>query len=261
MSHTRVREDLVFDIADEPLQLPTGNSPTGPMIMIRTIIFPLIFALAIFSAACRKDADAARLELAQMNIPFTETAFIDTTRQGDISALSLFLDAGMSAETKTYEGQPALSVAALSNQTDALKLLLKSGADPNGKDKHGGTALMTACWKGNSETVNALLAEGCDLNTQAANGMTALMFASWEDHAEIVKTLLEKGADPSISDKDGWTALMRAVFKGHTSTAKVLIERGADVSEGSDQKTPLQIAEDRRLPEMVELLKSAGAAK
>ena len=91
--------------------------------------------------------------------------------------------------------------------------------------------------------------------------MTALMFASWEDHAEIVKILLEKGADPSISDKDGWTALMRAVFKGHTSTAKVLLERGADVSEGSDQKTALKIAEDRRLPEMVRLLKSAGVTK
>src|SRR5204863_251149 len=97
---------------------------------------------------------------------------------------------------------------------------------------------------------------------QAANGMTALMFASWEDHAEIVETLLEKGADPGISDKDGWTALMRAVFKGHTNTAKVLLARAADVSaEGSDQKTALKIAEDRRLPEMVQLLKSAGATK
>ena len=73
---------------------------------------------------------------------------------------------------------------------------------------------------------------------------------------------MEKGADPGISDKDGWTALMRAVFKGHTNTAKVLLERGADVSaESNDQKMALKIAEDRRLPEMVQLLKSAGATK
>ena len=227
--------------------------------MMRTIIFPLIFVLAILSTGCQNSADVARLELAQMNLPFTETAFIDAVRQGDTSALALFLDAGMSTEAKTYEGQPVLSVAALSNQADALKLLLMKGADPNGKDKFGGTALMTACWKGNPETVNALLAEGSDLNTQAANGMTALMFASWGDHAEIVETLLEKGADPGVSDKDGWTALMRAVFKGHINTAKVLLERAS--AESNDQRTALKIAEDRRLPEMVELLKSAGATE
>src|SRR5215217_1904840 len=96
--------------------------------MTRTIIFPLILVLAIFSTGCRKSADAARLELAQMNIAFTEAAFIDAARQGDTSALALFLDAGMSTETKTYDGQPALSVAALSNQADALKLLLMKGA-------------------------------------------------------------------------------------------------------------------------------------
>jgi ankyrin repeat protein len=225
--------------------------------MIRTIIFPLILVLAIFSTGCRKSSDAARLELAQMNIPFTEAAFIDTARQGNTSALALFLDAGMSTETKTYDGQPALSVAALSNQADALELLLMKGADPDARDKYGGTALMTASWKGNSQIVNALLAKGSDLNAQAANGMTALMFASWNDHTEVVEALLEKGADPG-----GWTALMRAVFKGNTDTAKVLLERSADVNvEGNDQKTALKIAEDRRLPEIVQLLKSAGATK
>lgn len=265
MTHTRVRQKLVSDLVSKfvgkpPQLLDSAIRQENQLTMIRTIIFPLIFVLAIFSTGCRKSAETARLELAQMNIPFTEMAFIDTARQGDTSALALFLDAGMSAETKTYEGQPALSVAALSNQADTLKLLLMRGADPNGRDKHGGTALMTACWKGNSEIVNALLAKNPDLNMQAANGMTALMFATWEDHAEIVETLLEKGADAGISDKDGWTALMRAVFKGHTNTAKVLLQRGADVGvESNDQKTALKIAEDRRLPEMVQLLKSNGA--
>src|SRR5205085_11661576 len=130
--------------------------------MTRTLVLPLVLALAIFSAGCRKGADAARLELAQKNIAFTDKAFFDTLRQGDTATLALFLDAGMSTETKTYEGQPALSVAALSGQADALKLLLERGADPNGLDKHGGTALMTACWKGDSETVSALLDRRAD---------------------------------------------------------------------------------------------------
>jgi ankyrin repeat protein len=227
--------------------------------MIRTIIFPLILALSIFSTGCRKSADAARLELAQMNIPFTEAAFIDTVRRGDASTLALFLDAGMSTETKTYDGQPVLSVAALSNQADALELLLMKGADPNAKDQYGGTALMTASWKGNSKIVNALLAKGPEVNARAANGMTALMFASWDGHTEVVEALLEKGADPSIRDEGGWTALMRAVFKGNTDAAKVLLERGS--AEGNDQQKALEIAEDRRLPEIVQLLKNDIATK
>lgn len=267
MTHTRVRQKLFSDLVSKfvgkaPQLLDSAIRQENQLTTIRTIIFPLVCVLAVFSTGCGKSADAARFELAQMNIPFTERAFIDTVRQGDTSALALFLDAGMSTETKTYDGQPALSVAALSNQADALKLLLIRGADPNDRDKHGGTALMTACWKGNSETVNTLLAERADLNTQAANGMTALMFAAWEGHAEIVETLLEKGADPGISDTEGWTALMRATFKGHANTAKVLLERGADAGvESKDQKTALMIAEDRRLPEMVQLLKSVGATK
>jgi hypothetical protein len=79
--------------------------------MIRTKKYPLIFVLAIFSTGCRKSADA-RLELAQMNIPFIEIAFIVTARQGNASVLPLFLDAKMSTDIKTCDGQPALSVAA-----------------------------------------------------------------------------------------------------------------------------------------------------
>jgi ankyrin repeat protein len=267
MAHTRVRWELVPDAVGGFIGTPQRlmNSAIyqqDQLTMTRTIIFPLILVLTIFSTGCRKGSDAARLELAQMNIPFTEAAFIDTTRQGDTSALALFLDAGMSAETKTYDGQPALSVAALSNQAGALELLLMKGADPDARDNYGGTALMTASWKGNSQIVNALLAEGSDLNARAANGMTALMFASWDDHAEVVEALLEKGADAGIRDEGGWTALMRAVFKGNTNTAKVLVERGADVSvESNDQKTALKVAEDRHLPEIIQLLKNAGATK
>lgn len=72
--------------------------------MVRAQIFLLVFALAIFSTSCGKRADAARLELAQMEIPFTEMAFIDSARQGNASAVGLFLDAGISVEAKTYDG-------------------------------------------------------------------------------------------------------------------------------------------------------------
>jgi ankyrin repeat protein len=192
--------------------------------MPRNQISPLIFALAVSFAGCGRAAEAARVELAQMNVPYTETAYIESARQGDTATLTLFLKAGMSPEAKTYDGQSALLVATLANQADAVKLLLAKGAGPNAQDKHGGTALMTAAWKGNKEIIEALLANGADVNKQANNGMTALMFAAWENHLEISKALLEKGAEFGLKDKNGWTALMRADFKGHTEIANILRE-------------------------------------
>lgn len=112
--------------------------------MLGKQIFPLLFVLATAFTSCGKSTEAARLKLAQLNIPSTEQAFIENARQGNNAALSLFLEAGMSAETRTYDGQSALLVAALANQTEAVKLLLDKGADANAQDKFGGTALLNA---------------------------------------------------------------------------------------------------------------------
>jgi hypothetical protein len=189
--------------------------------MPRTQILLLLF-LSFSLTGCGKSASAARQELAQMNIPFTEAEFLETARQGNSTAASLFIDAGINVEAKDSVGQTALMTATLANQLETVKVLLAQGADPNATDKFGGTALMTAAWKGNKEIALSLLAHDADLNAKANNGMTALMFAAWENHTQLSKVLLEKGADPGLKDQNGWTASMRADFKGHTQVANLL---------------------------------------
>ena len=191
--------------------------------MLRVSILPLLLLILCFTG-CGKGAETARLQLAQMNIPFTEMDFLASARQGNSAAVGLFIDAGVDMDARDGVGQTALMTATLANQLETARVLLARKADPKAKDNHGGTALMTASWNGNREFVDALLAAGADVNARADNGMTALMFAAWENHPEIVKSLLEKGADPEIEDGNGWTALRRAEFKGHTEVTSILTE-------------------------------------
>jgi ankyrin repeat protein len=187
----------------------------------------LLFLILSFTG-CGKSADTARLELARLNTPFTEKEFLESARQGDSTAVGLFIDAGMNLEAKDGVGQTALMTATLADQLETVKILLAKKADPNAKDRFGGTALMTAVWKGNKEIVLSLLDSGVDLNTAADNGMTALMFAAWGNHSEISRLLLDNGADPDLKDENGWTALMRADFKGHAELVSILTESQRD---------------------------------
>jgi hypothetical protein len=93
-------------------------------------------------AGCGKGSDRAQLELAQMNIAYTEPDFIKSAREGNAAAVSLFLDAGMNIEAKTKEGQTALMVAALEDHAETVKILLENGADVNAKNRFNGTASL-----------------------------------------------------------------------------------------------------------------------
>ena len=129
-------------------------------------------SLLVALAACGKGRDAARAELAQMNIAYTDRAFIESARVGNSTAVALFIDAGMNPDTKTSAGQSALEAAVLANQVDTVKVLLDKGADVNAKNKSNGTALMNAVWKGHAEIIDLLLARGADLEVRDDRGMT-----------------------------------------------------------------------------------------
>jgi uncharacterized protein len=195
-------------------------------------IFLTLLSLATFTG-CGRSAEQARLGLAQMNIPFNPSAFIENARQGNIDAVGLFLKAGMDPDVKINEGQTALEAATLANQVATVKHLLDNRADPNAKNRFNGTALMNATAKGHLEVVQLLLAKKADVQAQDNRGLTALMFAIWENHVEIARLLLEKGADVHTRDDNGWTALMRAAFRGHTNSVLILLEKGADVNAKS----------------------------
>jgi ankyrin repeat protein len=152
--------------------------------------WPLVCLLVV---GCTDAPQTPRDELAARNIPFTVEAFLRSAETGDLTAVNLFLAAGM---------------------------------DPNVKDRYGGTALRYAAAKGHLAVVQALLDKGADVNVQDTDGFTPLRYAVYNGHTEVVRALLDKGADVNVADKWGWTPLMIAP-RGNLDIVHLLRAAGA----------------------------------
>ena len=98
-------------------------------------------------------------------------------------------------------------------------------------------------------------AAGCAYRS-CFNPIWAAAFGGYDDE---VRFLLDRGADVNAKTNFGSSALMAASFAGHDSTVRLLLSRGADVNADRDGDTPLTYARDRHHPEIVALLRQAGA--
>ncbi|MCL4785374.1 MAG: ankyrin repeat domain-containing protein [Verrucomicrobia bacterium] len=222
---------------------------------------------------CGNDGrENAGAQLAQRGMTNSPAAFIKAVQDGDIVAVRLFLQAGMSANSRkeTPEGSfAALHSAVNSGNIEIAALLLEKGADVNatafGKDtplhvalgrtnsnlamvqllvnngadvnavrEGGGTALMQAVIGGNLEAVDLLLSKGADVNAKEMEGFTALMFASGDGNLAVVKALLK--AKPDLEAKNGpigRTAVEMARAKGHEEVVEALLKAKPDLEAKS----------------------------
>ena len=93
-------------------------------------------------------------------------------------------------------------------------------------------------------------------------GWTLLYWAVEIGNTTVVKTLLDAGANPNFKG-DTETVLCRAISRGSVTSVSYLVEAGADVNANCDEMsnlTPLQLATEKRLSAIVEIL-AAGARR
>lgn len=145
--------------------------------------------------------------------------------------------------------------------------------------------LLTAARKGDVAAVKTLLDKGANLEAKSRYGQTPLFFAARNGHEELVKFLLAKGAVSNIRDTFYKMSLVAAAAdKGYTSIVKLLLDAGsgsADEALGmavergnremaamllatgklapADLSAALASAEQAKRPEIVDMLKKAGA--
>jgi uncharacterized protein len=177
------------------------------------------------------------------------TAFLFTSREGDVESAKAMLDGGVDIDQTDVDGTNALVVSIMNKKYTFAKFLLDRGANPNLVDIKGRAALYAAVDIRNEdysalpsrigddplpsiEIVKALLARGANPNLQLTKnlpgrsgmdsgdvtldeGTTPLMRAARAGDAAVMRALLEKGADPKLTTKEGNTALMFAAGVGY----------------------------------------------
>lgn len=177
---------------------------------------------------------------------------------GDVGLLKSGLQGGAYIDAKDRAGLTALMVAIKNENTDAVRALLENGADT-------AAAVSWAAASDSMDILLLLLEAGTDTQWETElNG--ALATAAYSCKSEFVDILLNHGADADAVDQHGVGILSGVVFQygykadgGMLLIMKQLIHAGADVNQLYCGRPLVQIAVERYLGDVTQLLVESGA--
>lgn len=117
---------------------------------------------------------------------------------------------------------------------------------------HNEMSLIDAAREDLADRVTQLLSEYPDMKFEKdEDGLTALHWAADRDAIQSLKAALVGGCPVDAKDEFGQTALHYAVSCGHIESTKILINAGASLLEDEDGKTPLDLAENNEIRQIL----------
>ncbi len=220
-------------------------------------MWPLAAGLVIGLAGCGDRRQEARSELSAKAFTFTVDEYMRAAREGNVTALRHFLEAGMEVDVANGEGLTALFQAAQAGRAEAVEFLGSRGANVETPGTGFDTPLMAAAREGTLETVKALLdAKAMPGARSTRYGWTALTAAAYRGDVEIVKLLAPLSGE-SLDE-----ALQLACVQGNPAVVEVLLRQGADVfSRSKENRTPLMYAAANGHADVARLLLLNGSNK
>lgn len=156
----------------------------------------------------------------------------------------------------------ALFQAAIRDDESAVVALALRGADLNRRNDKGEHALLVAIREGSRQVANFLVRQNVvDVNARSPVGETPLMLAAIGGHLELARRLIVNRK--AEVNQPGWTALHYAASSkspASTDMVHLLLEHHAYIdAESPNRTTPLMMAAQYGLPEVVTLLLDQGA--
>ncbi|MFB3896323.1 MAG: ankyrin repeat domain-containing protein [bacterium] len=201
------------------------------------------------------------------------TALFPAAQKGKTDIVRLLIEKGININAKTETGLTALMVAVSNGRKDSTRALIEGGADVNAKTNDDQTVLSMAK---RSEIVDMLRIAGASgpvipdqmvARTKLQEmGITynkiSFLNCARDGKLEAIKYFLDAGINPNTANKDGVTPLMYVIYHGDTKIVDLMIQKGADVNAKTvNGKTALMIATENNKPNIVAILKAAGAAE
>ncbi|XP_031217096.1 ankyrin repeat and SAM domain-containing protein 3 isoform X3 [Mastomys coucha] len=157
---------------------------------------------------------------------------------GHDTIVHLLLEAGVSVNVPTPEGQTPLMLASSCGNESIAYFLLQQGAELEMKDIQGWTALFHCTSAGHQQMVKFLLESGANANVrEPVYGFTPLMEAAASGHEIIVQYFLNHGVKVDTRDHSGATARMLARQYGHMKIV-ALMETHSPVLPKSLYRSP-----------------------
>ena len=110
-------------------------------------------------------------------------------------------------ESRAFNGNTPLLLAALEGDVRVVKRLLEAGASLYAVNNDFNGVLFNACYADNTEIIELLVAAGADIDDINEEGTTALMYAASAGRSACVATLLALGSDTAMVNEDGFKAV------------------------------------------------------
>lgn len=182
---------------------------SNPVASLGIVLATFVIGLSTFTDAAKnlisvvaqQSPEDARAELSRMSLQYTPADFVRSAKTGDLSAVKLFLTAGMNPNATTP-------------------------SDAYGTSGAGWTAVMSAASEGQTKVVGALVKAGADVK-KSDYTFNALTLSASRGHIDSVRILLDQGFDThAIND-----AFVSAVAKRHQDIMRLLVDKGADVKK------------------------------
>ena len=170
------------------------------------------------------------------------------------------------AEKKAAYRAATLQAAARWNKKELALAVLKAegGVDINAKDWRGQTSLLLAIEEGSTPIARMLIRNNARQDIPDDKNQYPILAAAKSGLDLVVRDLIKAKDGPGFDFRDDKqnSALHLAVKAKNESTVKVLLEGGADRDDmNAYGETPLDIAEEMKLKEIIEVLNDMEITK
>ena len=230
-----------FNCADEKISLLHESARTGNVETVKTLLDE-----GLHPDVCRPEDR------------YAETALQKASLFGHLSVVQCLLDHGASVTAQSALGTTAFHRACKGGSVNVLPVLLQDRNQLEAKAKNGLTPLFMASEKGQLDTVKWLIEAGADIDACNDKGHTPLHAAAQYDHPRVGRQLCLGGASVGTKTKNNNTPVHHAAFFGQLPVLRTLVEEHGGYQyvfePGWENLTPLQMAEKREHPSVVEYL-------